>query len=128
MKKMTPKQEMFCLAFIEIGCASAAYRKAYNAEKMKPATINRKAAYTLSLDKIRARIDFLQANAAEEATLTLAEHLNDLKVLRDFACGNGKYGPAVQAEIARGKAQGFYVNRIKLENLPIVETHDLSGE
>ena len=37
---MTPKQEAFCLAFIETGNASDAYRRAYSAGKMKPATIN----------------------------------------------------------------------------------------
>jgi phage terminase small subunit len=40
---LTVKQENFCLAYMETGNASEAYRRAYNAGKMKPAVINVKA-------------------------------------------------------------------------------------
>jgi phage terminase small subunit len=40
---LTQRQEKFCLAYIETGNASESYRRAYNAENMKPVTINRKA-------------------------------------------------------------------------------------
>ena len=35
---LTPKQEAFCLAYMETGNASEAYRRAYDADNMKPAT------------------------------------------------------------------------------------------
>jgi len=35
----TQKQENFCLAYIECGNASEAYRRAYDAEYMKPETV-----------------------------------------------------------------------------------------
>lgn len=38
--QLTPKQETFCLAYIETGNASEAYRQAYDAENMKPDTVN----------------------------------------------------------------------------------------
>ena len=58
-KKLTPKQESFCLAYIETGNASEAYRQAYNAKNMKPETINRKAKVELDKGKIRARVEEL---------------------------------------------------------------------
>ena len=58
-KKLTPKQESFCLAYIETGNASEAYRQAYDAKNMKPETINRKAKVELDKGKIRARVEEL---------------------------------------------------------------------
>jgi phage terminase small subunit len=40
---LTQRQETFCLAYIETRNASEAYRRAYNAGKMKPATVNKRA-------------------------------------------------------------------------------------
>ena len=42
-KKLTPKQEGFCLSYVETGNASEAYRLNYNAGKMKSGTINTRA-------------------------------------------------------------------------------------
>ena len=36
---LTPKREAFALAFVETGNASEAYRRAFDATKMKPASI-----------------------------------------------------------------------------------------
>ncbi len=49
---LTPKQEKFCLAYLETGNASEAYRRAYNAAKMKAATVNRNAKALLDNTKI----------------------------------------------------------------------------
>ena len=45
--KLTVKQEKFALKYAECGDASKAYRHAYDAENMKPSTINEKACLTL---------------------------------------------------------------------------------
>ncbi len=58
---MTPKQEAFCLAYVETGNASEAYRRAYDAARMKPGTVNRKAKELLDNGKITARIDELRS-------------------------------------------------------------------
>ncbi len=57
----TPKQENFCRTYIETGNASEAYRRAYYAERMKPATVNRAAKELLDNPKIAARVKALQA-------------------------------------------------------------------
>jgi len=62
---LTVKQEAFALAYVEIGNASEAYRHAYNAERMKSVTVNRKAFELLENGKITARLDELRAELAE---------------------------------------------------------------
>jgi len=60
MSKLTPKQEGFCLSYIETGNASEAYRLNYDAENMKPATIKVKASELLNNGKVTARLAELQ--------------------------------------------------------------------
>jgi phage terminase small subunit len=47
---MTVKQEKFCIEYIKSGNATEAYKKAFNAENMKPTTINKKAYELLKKD------------------------------------------------------------------------------
>ncbi|SRR6266404_1011053 len=110
---LTPKQEAFCIAYIETGNASEAYRRAYDAGKMKPETINRNAKVLVDNNKIAARLTEIRKPSLEMAQVTLAEHLRDLKRLRDLAEASEKYGPAVAAEMARGKVSGLYVEKVE---------------
>lgn len=110
---LTPKQEAFCLAYIETSNASEAYRSAYNAGKMKAETIHRNAKALLDNNKVATRLQELRRPAVEKAQLTLEQHLIDLQRLRDLAEASQKFGPAVTAEMARGKASGFYVDKIE---------------
>ena len=54
--KLTPQQEKFAQLVGHGSSYSAAYRESYNTAKMKPATINRKAAELANNGKITARI------------------------------------------------------------------------
>lgn len=112
-RPLTVKQEAFCLAYLETGNASEAYRRAYDAVKMKPATVNRKANELISDGKITARLDELRRPAVEKAQVTLECHLNDLKKLRDNAEAAGQFSAAISAEVARGKAAGLYSEKGK---------------
>lgn len=111
---LTPKQEDFCIAYIETGNASEAYRRAYDSSKMGDATINRAAKELIDNPKIAARLAEVRAPVIAKAQITLETHLYDLKALRDKADAAEKYGPAIAAEIARGKASGLYVEKIDL--------------
>lgn len=113
--KLTQKQENFCLAYIETGNASEAYRRAYNADGMKPETVNNKAHVLLKKGEIKARLEELRCPATKSAQVTLERHLSKLEELRELAKEEGKYGPAIQAEIARGKAAGLYVERSQID-------------
>lgn len=78
MTTLTPKQEAFCLKYIELGNASEAYRQAYNAENMKPESVHRKAAELLADGKITARIEALQAEHMKRHNLTVDKVITDL--------------------------------------------------
>lgn len=111
---LTPKQEAFCLAYIETGNASEAYRRAYDAGKMATATIHRKAKDLLDNGKVTARIKELSKPAEESAVLTREQHLEDLKRLRNAAEKDKKWDAAIKAEIARGRVCGHYIDRAEV--------------
>ena len=108
---LTPKQEAFCLAYLETGNASEAYRRSYSAENMKPESINRKAKDVIDNVKIAARIEALRKPALKRAQMTLEGHLADLQMLRDKALEADQFSAAISAEIARGKASGVHVEK-----------------
>lgn len=58
---LTPKQEAFCLAYVETGNASEAYRCTYNAAMMKPTSIRVKASELMSDPRLLARVKELRA-------------------------------------------------------------------
>jgi phage terminase small subunit len=75
---LTPKQEAFCLAYLETGNASEAYRRAYNASKMKPNSINVNASKLLADAKVTLRLKELNESAVSSAVMTRKEALERL--------------------------------------------------
>ena len=112
---MTQKQENFCLAYIETGNASEAYRKAYNAAGSSEKSVWELASKMLDNPKVISRLEALREQAARRALLTLERHLEELATLRDEARAEGRYSAAIAAEIARGKAAGLYVEQSRTE-------------
>lgn len=112
---LTAKQEAFCLAYLETGNASEAYRQAYNAKTNKPESIHRTAKEMLDNPKIASRLEELRAPVRKKALLTLESHLERLNHLSAMAEQAGQYGPAIKAEESRGKAAGLYVEKVELE-------------
>lgn len=76
--ELRPKQESFCLKYLECGNASEAYRHAYKCMKMKSETVNRKACELLKRDKIRARVEELQNESREKSKITKERILDEL--------------------------------------------------
>jgi phage terminase small subunit len=110
---LTLKQDNFVLAYIETGNATEAYRRAYDTKKMNEATINRSAKELLDNPKISARVAELRKPVVEQVQITLKSHLDKLAELRDQAEQDAKWTAAIQAEVARGKASGLYVDQVK---------------
>lgn len=115
MNELTQKQENFCLAYIETGNASEAYRKAYNAAGSSEKSVWELASKMLDNPKVISRLEALREQAARRALLTLERHLEELATLRDEARADGRYSAAIAAEIARGKAAGLYVEQSRTE-------------
>lgn len=81
MSKLTPKQEGFCLAYIETGNASEAYRRAYDAGGMADNTRWVAASRLLANPKVKLRLEALQEDhrAAHKVTVsTLNAHIDQL--------------------------------------------------
>lgn len=114
MAGLTKKQEDFALVYVETGNASDAYRRTYAVKSMTEKSINETASRLLKNVKVAARIAELRAPVVEKAGLTLEKHLDDLLRLRNMAVKDAKWTAAIQAEIARGKAAGLYVERTEL--------------
>lgn len=62
---MTAKQEAFCQAVVAGNNQSAAYRLAYDAQKMKGNTVHRRAFELMANGKVTARIKILRAENAK---------------------------------------------------------------
>ncbi|WP_312253942.1 terminase small subunit [Stutzerimonas nitrititolerans] len=104
---MTPKQEAFCLAYIETGNASEAYRRAYNAENMKPETVNRKAKDLLDNGKITARLAELREPILERHGDTVDSLLVELEAARSRALAVDRPSAAVSATMGKARLLGL---------------------
>tara|TARA_Y100001937_G_C7097092_1_gene320613 strand:+ start:616 stop:1194 length:579 start_codon:yes stop_codon:yes gene_type:complete len=78
--KLSQKQEMFCVNYAKHGNATRAYKEAYSAENMKPATIYVKACELLKNGKIEVRLKELNQMAVSDAVMTKQEALQLLSV------------------------------------------------
>jgi phage terminase small subunit len=85
MNNLTIKQDKFCLAYLETGNASEAYRRSYNADKMKDESIVVEASKMLSTPNIALRVKELQAELAKSA---LWSRQQSIKVLVEVARGS----------------------------------------
>ena len=112
---LTQKQQRFCSEYVKCGNAAEAYRRAYRAEKMKPATVQNNAYKLMCNNEIATTLQGLRDAAAKEAQVTLEGHLNKLAELRDMAIEEGQLSAAITAEVSRGKAAGLYAERVKNE-------------
>ena len=106
---LTPKQEAFALAYVETGNASEAYRRAYNAGKMKPDSVNRKAKELLDNGKITARVSELHAGHAQRHKLTVDDLLRELEEARQAAltAETAQSSAAVAATMGKAKLLGM---------------------
>lgn len=76
---LTLQQEAFCNAYLELGNASDAYRKAYeNCKKWEPQSVHVAASKLLSVSKVSLRISALRADLAKDNKISLQTVLDEL--------------------------------------------------
>ena len=107
MSNLTPKQENFCLAYLETGNASEAYRRAYDAGRMNTDSISRKAKELLKNGKITARLSELREPILKRHAVTVDDLLAELEEARQLAMGTESAAPAVAATMGKAKLLGF---------------------
>lgn len=106
---LTIKQERFCMVYIETGNASEAYRQAYNAEKMKEATINNKAYALLKNGEITARLDELRKEHSQRHNITVDDLIKELEETKNVALSAmiPQCSAAISATMGKAKLLGF---------------------
>lgn len=76
--ELTPKQEAFCLAFLEENNAACAYRRAYDVgEHTPPKTVWEAASRLMAENKVASRILELRAAAAKEVICGVVDLMRD---------------------------------------------------
>lgn len=104
---LTPKQENFCIVYLETGNASEAYRQSYNAKNMSQNALNREASVMLDNPKIAQRIEQLRAPIIKKAQLTVEDLLRELEEARQLAIQTEAPAPAVSATMGKAKLLGL---------------------
>ena len=102
---LTPKQENFCLAYLETGNASEAYRRAYDAENMTTDTISRKAKELLDNGKITARLSELREPVMKRHNVTVDSLIAELEEARQAALSAETVQSAAAVGATMGKAK-----------------------
>ncbi len=110
---MTPKQEAFAQAYIETGNASEAYRRAYNAKKMKPESINVNACKLLADAKVSQRVAELKAEHARRHEVTVDDIRQMLLEDRTFAREKENPAAAVSATMGLAKLYGHLRDKVE---------------
>lgn len=106
---LTPKQERFCQLYIELGNASEAYRRSYDAEDMNSNTVNKNASVLLDNPKITTRLAEIKKQHQSRHNLTVDHLLIELEEARQAALGaeNPQSSAAVAATMGKAKLLGL---------------------
>lgn len=119
---LTQKQENFCLAYIETGNASEAYRRSYNASNMKPETVVVRASELMSKSNIKVRVEELRGKAESKAIMTREEALERLtRMARVRITDVAEFREDIVGEDDKG-------NPVKATNWRIRNSDELSEE
>lgn len=116
---LTPKQEKFCLAYVETGNASEAYRQAYDAENMKAESIHVNACKLLKGAKVALRVVELQEENRERHNITVGSLTTEYEEAREIAKGEKQGAAMVGATTGKAKLHGMLVDKQE-------HKHDLS--
>lgn len=108
-KKLTQKQENFCVAYVETGNQSEAYRRSYNAENMKPETVWSRASTLLKDGKVLARVNELRAQHVKRHEVTVDSLVAELEEARQVALAaeTPQTSAAVSASMGKAKLYGL---------------------
>lgn len=107
MAKLTPKQENFCLAYLETGNASEAYRRAYDASGTSEQVVWKEASKLLDNPKVAVRLDELREPILKRHAITVDDLLAELEEARRLALETEAPAPAVSATMGKAKLLGL---------------------
>ena len=114
-KSLTPKQDAFARAYVETGNASEAYRRAYDADNMKPEVVKVKACELLKNGNVAVTVEALQAKHAKRHDITVDRITEMLLEDRTIARSNDQPAAAVSAAMGIAKLHGLIIDKSKVE-------------
>ena len=115
IKKLTPKQEKFCLNIVSGMNPTEAYKKAYNPQNAKEETIRVEANKTLHLPNISLQIDELRKQQQEEINYTVRDNFNELDIGAKAAMSEGNLSAYIKAVELKGKLVGLYTEKKEVD-------------
>ena len=113
-RPLTAKQEAFAAALAKGVSQAQAYRTAFpSSTRWKDQTVWSEASRLAGTPKVSTRVVELQSAAARSTIFTLADHLRNLEKISKAALKEKDFTAAARAEEARGKASGFYIQKLE---------------
>lgn len=108
-RRFTDKMEAFCLAYMETGNATEAYRRSYNIENMIASSVGREAWIVLQKPQVQARIAELREVVMERHKITIDTLLAELEEARQKAMNaeTPQASAAVSATMGKAKLLGL---------------------
>jgi hypothetical protein len=83
---------------------------------MSAAAVEVEAPRLLNHPKVTLRLARVQEKEEVKALLSLEEHMEELRVLREMAKNNNQLSAAITAEVKRGELRRFYVKQVESIN------------
>jgi len=130
-KKLTDQQKKFAELYVynegRMSPGEAAFEAGYKTRPRQAASELRNPKYSPLVVKY---IGELRAEVQEKHGISLDRHLGELAKLRDDAMKKGAWAAAINAEVARGKAGGLYVDQklVLTKNLDNMSEQELEGK
>lgn len=130
-KRLTERQMKFAELLVynegRKSAAECAYEAGYKSRPRQAASELRNPKYFPLVVKY---IGELRAEVQEKYGITFERHLSELAKLRDDAVKKGAWAAAINAEVARGKAGGLYVDQklVMTKNLDQLSAEELEAK
>jgi len=122
---LTAKQEAFCLAYVETGNASEAYRVAYEVgENTKPETVWKRSSELLAGGAVTGRVAELKAMATERLMVTLESLTAELDEARKLAKEVANPAAMTGATMGKAKLHGLLIEKQEIKSFNVTISGD----
>ena len=118
---LTPKQQRFIQEYLATSNASEAYRRAYDADKMKPAVVKVKACELLKRGNIAVTVQELREASMTETVATLIERKEWLSSVVRGDEEQAKFSDRLRALDLLNQMEAIYVQRSENRQATIVK-------
>ena len=131
-EKLTEKQERFCREYVKSASKSGAYRAAFDCSSMKDSTVNKRAVELYKRDKIRGRVEDLQAEQSARIELTdsvLREKIT--QVLLEIALDSKSPASArvsAVTKLGEKKGVGYFEDKQSSQQITITDNREAKRE